>query len=50
MKVLRKYLSEEAVVLVDEAVLEELTEEQNAYVKRNHVRYANYGFGGEADM
>ena len=50
MKVLRKYLFEESIVLIEEAVLEALTEEQTAYVKRNDGRYANYDFGGEADM
>ena len=50
MTILRKYLSGESIVLIDEAMLSELTEEQAAYVRKNDGRYANYGFGGEADM
>lgn len=50
MAILRKYLSCEGIVLIDEAILSELTETQATYVKKNDDQYANYDFGGEADM
>lgn len=50
MKILKKYLSGDSIVLIDEAVLEQLTEDQVAYIRKNDGRYANYGFGGEADL
>lgn len=50
MEILKKYHSRESIVLIDEAVLDQLTEEQAAYIRKNDGRYANYGFGGEADL
>lgn len=51
MEILKKYIgNEEAVVLIDEAVLSELSDEQTAYIRKNDGNYANYGMGGEADV
>lgn len=51
MDIIRKYIpaDEPGVILIAEEVLESLTEEQAAYVRKNDGEFANYGYGGEAD-
>ena len=50
MEVLKKYLDEMGAVLIDESILDSLDDEQIEYLKKNDGRYANYDFGGDADI
>lgn len=50
--VLREYLSTPygGVVLIQENVLEHLSEEQKVYLRENDGGDVDYSFGGEADL
>ena len=47
MEILKKYLSDESIVLIDESVLDQLSEKESAYIRKNDERDANYIFEGD---